>query len=58
MAMQDAEVAPTARQVAACAAAAKQLDEVMKRWVALKTTRLSALNTKRKAAGLAPIVVP
>ncbi|HEY3287411.1 MAG TPA: hypothetical protein VGJ96_09885 [Gemmatimonadaceae bacterium] len=58
MAMQGAEVAPTTRQVAACTAAGKQLDEVMKRWTALKTTRLAALNAKRKAAGLTPLVTP
>ncbi len=51
MAMQDAEVAPTARQVAACTAARRQLSDVMTRWTALKTTRLAAVNARRKAAG-------
>ncbi|MBI2408151.1 MAG: glycoside hydrolase [Gemmatimonadetes bacterium] len=58
MAMQGAEVAPTARQVAACASATKQLDDVMKRWTALKTTRLAALNAARKTAGQAEIRLP
>jgi len=37
MAMQEAEVAPTARQVAGCENARAQLAEVMKRWEALRT---------------------
>jgi hypothetical protein len=52
MAMQGADVAPTASQAAACDRAGKQLAEVMKKWAAMKTTRLAALNAKRKAAGL------
>ena len=36
MSMQDAEVAPTARQVAACEAARDQYREVMERWEALR----------------------
>jgi hypothetical protein len=58
MAMQGAEVAPTARQVAACTAANAQLADVMKRWSALKTTGLAGLNAKLKAAGQAAVVVP
>jgi hypothetical protein len=58
MAMQGAEVPPTARQAAACAAAGKQLEEVMARWTALKTTRLAALNAMRKAAGQGAIALP
>ena len=57
-AMQGAEVAPTANQVAACGRAAKQLDEVMKKWTATKTTALAALNAKRKAAGQSVITLP
>jgi photosystem II stability/assembly factor-like uncharacterized protein len=38
MAMQEAEVAPTARQVAACEAARAQLQDVMRRWEALKAS--------------------
>ena len=37
MSMQEADVAPTARQVAACDAARDQLQEVMRRWNALRT---------------------
>jgi len=37
MSMQEAELAPTARQVAACEAARDQLREVMQRWNALRT---------------------
>jgi hypothetical protein len=36
MVMQEGEVAPTARQIAACDAARTQLQDVMKRWEALK----------------------
>ena len=36
MAMQEGEVAPTARQIAACDAARTQLQDVMKRWEAAK----------------------
>ena len=51
MSMQSAEVLPTATQVAACARARSQLRGVMPRWNALKTTKLAALNARRKAAG-------
>ncbi len=37
MAMQEAETAPTARQIAACDAARAQLKDVMQRWNALRT---------------------
>ena len=47
MAMQGAEVAPTARQVAACSNASKQLDDVMKRWTAKPCAR-------RSTRGLSP----
>jgi len=58
MAMQGADVPPTARQVAACASAGRQLEEVMARWTALKTTRLAALNAARKTAGQGAITLP
>ena len=58
MAMQGAETAPTAREVAACAAARVQQAAVMGRFTELTTTGLSALNAKRKAAGQPEIVVP
>ena len=55
MAMQAADVAPTGREVAACASARSQLTAVLARWNKLKTTDLTALNAKRKAAGLPPV---
>lgn len=57
MAMQNADVAPTAVQIATCAAARRQAAPVLAKWNAIKNTRLAALNAKRKAAGLAPIVI-
>jgi photosystem II stability/assembly factor-like uncharacterized protein len=51
MAMQTAEAAPTARDVAACRDARRQATTVMARWTTLKTADLAALNAKRKAAG-------
>jgi len=51
MAMQNADVAPTAVQIAACAAARAQGALVLPQWNALRTTRLAGLNAKRKAAG-------
>jgi hypothetical protein len=58
MAMQSADVTPTAGAVAACASARQTANEVMRRWTALKTTELAALNAKRKAAGQPPIAPP
>ncbi len=55
MAMQGAEVAPTARDVAACDEARTRSDDVMGKWRTLSTTGLAALNAKRTAAGLQPI---
>jgi hypothetical protein len=57
MAMQRAEVPPTASQIAAVGRARAQWAALLPRWTALRTTGLSALNAKRKAAGL-PEVVP
>jgi hypothetical protein len=51
MAMQTAEAAPTARDVAACRDARRQATTVMAHWTTLKTADLAALNAKRKAAG-------
>jgi hypothetical protein len=58
MAMQGAEAAPTANQVAACDRASQQLAEVMKKWTGLKTAGLAALNAKRKTAGQGAISLP
>ena len=51
MAMQGADAAPTANEVAACDRARAQARAVMPRWTALRTTGLAALNARRKAAG-------
>ncbi len=58
MAMQNADVTPTAGQVAACDSARARSRGVMARWTTLRTTGLGALNAKRKAAGLPAVVVP
>ncbi len=58
MAMQNADVSPTAVQIAACAAARAQAAAVLPQWNTLRTTRLTALNAKRKAAGQPPITLP
>ena len=55
MAMQAADVAPTARQVAACDTARARFEDVMRRWRALSTSGLDALNAKRRAAGQRPV---
>jgi hypothetical protein len=58
MAMQNADVTPTAGQVAACDSSRAQSRQVMAKWLQLRTTGLAGLNAKRKAAGLAPVVLP
>ena len=58
MAMQAAEVAPTASQVAAVTKARTDAAAVMKRWTALKTSGLAGLNAKRKKAGQSAIELP
>jgi hypothetical protein len=58
MAMQSAELTPTAGQVAACERARTQAARVTARWTALKTTGLAAFNAKRKAAGQPAISLP
>ncbi len=58
MAMQQAEVAPTAGQLAACDRARIESREVLGKWEALKGAGLSKLNASRRAAGLAPIPFP
>src|SRR5262249_58221305 len=50
-AMQAADVTPTAAQVAAVAKAKADAADVMKRWTALRTTGLGALNAKGQKAG-------
>jgi hypothetical protein len=58
MAMQDADAAPTASQVATADHARAQAKSATARWTELRTSGLAALNAKRKTAGQAPIVVP
>jgi len=58
MAMQAAELAPTAREVAACASARTNAAAVMAKWTALSTVDLVTLNAKRKAAGQPVIALP
>jgi photosystem II stability/assembly factor-like uncharacterized protein len=55
-AMQGSEMAPTSREVAVCAAARAQSATVMGKWNAV-TTSVTALNVKRKAAGLPLITI-
>ena len=55
MSMQEADVAPTARQVDACKEARTRSDDVMGRWRQLAASGLDQLNAKRAAAGLQPI---
>jgi hypothetical protein len=58
MAMQDADAAPTASQVATADRARAQAKAAAMRWNQLRTSGLAALNAKRKAAGQTPIVLP
>jgi hypothetical protein len=58
MAMQAAESAPIAREVAACATARTNAATVMARWTKLTTVDLVALNTNRKTAGQPVIAIP
>ena len=58
MAMQGADVAPTSGEIDAVERARTQLNEVMSRWNAVKTTGLAAFNAKRKAAGESQVKLP
>jgi hypothetical protein len=58
MAMQSADVAPTANDLTAASRARTDAAAVSKRWNALKTTGLAGLNAKRKAAGQPPVTLP
>jgi hypothetical protein len=51
MAMQNADAAPTAGDLAVAARARAQANGAMDRWNALKNKELAALNSKRRAAG-------
>ena len=58
MAMQGADVTPTESQIAACTRARAMATDAMRRWTALKTTELGALNAKRRTAGQPAITPP
>jgi photosystem II stability/assembly factor-like uncharacterized protein len=57
MAMQGAEVTPTASEVAACTRARAEGAAVQAKWSALKTT-ITAFNAKQKAAGQPTVTLP
>lgn len=57
MAMQNADVMPTASQVEATTRARAMSADVLRRWSALKA-EVSAVNSKRKAAGQPAISPP
>ena len=58
MAMQGADVAPTAAEIAACGRARTEAAGVAARWTRVKTRDLEALNASRRDAGLAPLPLP
>jgi photosystem II stability/assembly factor-like uncharacterized protein len=58
MAMQGADVAPTARQVATAARARADAGAPMRAWTALKTSGLAAFNAKRQTSGQPPVMLP
>lgn len=58
MALQSADVAPTARQVAACASARSMGATALASWARLRETGLAAINAERRAAGQAPLTIP
>ena len=58
MAMQNADVTPTAAQVAACTRARAQSAAVMARWTRLSTTALAGFNRRRAAAGQREVALP
>jgi photosystem II stability/assembly factor-like uncharacterized protein len=58
MAMQAADVAPTANQVAACGKARGEGSAVLAKWRTLSTNGLAALNVKLKASGQPGVKLP
>ena len=58
MAMQGADVAPTAGQVATAAKARVDGQRLMRSWTSLKTSGLAAFNAMRKAANLPEVPAP
>jgi len=57
-AMQGADVAPTATQVAACTTARAIGADAMARWTAMRTTGLATLNAARRSTGQPAITLP
>jgi hypothetical protein len=58
LAMQGADLTPSAGEVAACTHARAEQVGVMRTWAALSGPGLTALNAKRKAAGLPEVRLP
>jgi hypothetical protein len=58
MALQSADTAPTAAQIAACAQARTQADAAMARWEILKSKGLSSFNATRVASGQPALTLP
>ncbi|HEY8310003.1 MAG TPA: hypothetical protein VIG47_05570, partial [Gemmatimonadaceae bacterium] len=58
LAMQSAETAPTAAQIAACARARTEAQAAMTRWNAMKTTGLSSFNAMLKTKGQPAVTLP
>jgi photosystem II stability/assembly factor-like uncharacterized protein len=58
MAMQGADVAPTAGQVATAAKARSDAAVPMRAWTALKTSGLAAFNARRQASNQQPVTLP
>ncbi|HUQ82266.1 MAG TPA: hypothetical protein VM076_14035, partial [Gemmatimonadaceae bacterium] len=58
MALQGADVAPTAGQVATAAKARADAVAPMRAWTALKTSGLAELNARRQASGQPPVTLP
>jgi hypothetical protein len=57
MAMQSADVTPTATEVSNADRARTAATAVMARWTKVKSTGLAAFNAKRKAAGESPVIL-
>ncbi len=58
MALQNADVAPTTAEIAACRKAHEEFAEILEHWKTMKAKGLSALNAKRKADGQPLITLP
>jgi len=58
LAMQSAEMAPTAAQIAACARAKEQATAALARWDVMKTKGLAAFNATLKAKGQPALTLP